>query len=207
MSKQPFPAEYFQKRDPSDDDLFYAIPRKVVHIDDHAINAVKQHFSQLLPPGGTYLDLMSSWRSHLPGGLNPARVVGLGMNGEEMADNPQLDDYVVHNLNKNQQLPFEDEAFDAAFCTVSVQYLTEPVKVFAEVNRVLKPGAVFIVTFSNRCFPTKAVAVWLNGNDKQHMALVAEYFEHAGNWVNIQAEQTRRLMSDPLYAVYAYKAG
>lgn len=205
MLDSPLPEEYFQKRDPSDDDLFYLSPRKVVHIDEHAINAVSNYFSDLIAPGGTYLDLMSSWRSHIPDTLKPKYVVGLGMNAEEMADNPQLNDYVVQNLNKNQHLPFEDKTFDAAMCTVSVQYLTNPVSVFQEVNRVLKPGGVFIVSFSNRCFPTKAVAIWLTSSDEHHMALVTEYFSRAGNWKDIKADQKKRLFADPLYAVWAYR--
>ena len=201
-----FPDEYFQKQDPRDDATFYNMPRKVVHIDDGAIQTVGTYFDHLLPAGGIYLDLMSSWRSHLPPGLDPAEVVGLGMNADEMADNPQLDSYMVHNLNNNPILPFEAARFDGAMCTVSVQYLQQPFAVFAEVNRVLKPGAPFIVTFSNRCFPTKAVAVWLGTTDEQHMALVTRYFEGGGAWDNIQAEATTRRWRDPLYAVWAYKS-
>lgn len=206
MNENPFPQDYFRRQDGSDDEMFYVQPRKVVHIDDHAIKVVRDLFHHLLPPGGIYLDLMSSWRSHLPEALKPGRVVGLGMNADEMADNPQLDKYVVQNLNRNPLLPFEDGDFDAAFCTVSVQYLTNPAAVFAEVNRVLKPGGVFIVSFSNRCFPTKAVNVWVSTNDSQHLALVTRYFEQGGNWVGIEADQKKRLMADPLYAVWARKA-
>ncbi|MDX1994487.1 MAG: class I SAM-dependent methyltransferase [bacterium] len=207
MVENPFPAEYFQKQDPSDDDLFYTVPRKVVHIDDTAIANLKEQLAQLLPPGGVYLDLMSSWRSHIPDTLNPARVVGHGMNAAEMADNPQLDEYVVQNLNKNPALPFADGAFDAAICTVSVQYLTQPVAVFAQVNRVLKPGGVFVVSFSNRCFPTKAVAVWMATTDNQHMTLVVEYFERAGNWRDVTAGYAAPRGADPIYMVWGYKAG
>ncbi|MCS7072137.1 MAG: class I SAM-dependent methyltransferase, partial [Anaerolinea sp.] len=135
-----FPAEYFRKQDESGDELFYTIPRKVVHIDDDAIRALTGQLAALLPQSGTILDLMSSWRSHLPADRRFERVVGLGMNAEEMADNPQLSAYIVHNLNRNPLLPFDAAAFDAAVCTVSVQYLTNPVAVFTEVARVLKPG-------------------------------------------------------------------
>ena len=206
MSNSPFPDSYFQRPDNSDDSLFYVAPRKVVHIDDGAINALREQFALLLPPGGVYLDLMSSWRSHLPDTLKPARVIGLGMNSEEMRDNPQLSRHVVHNLNIDPTLPFEATAFDAAFCTVSVQYLTQPVEVFREVSRVLKPGAPFDVSFSNRCFPTKAVAVWQSTTDAQHLALVTHYFEDAGGWSDITAWQKRNASSDPLYIVWAKKA-
>ncbi|MEO8392345.1 MAG: class I SAM-dependent methyltransferase [Chloroflexota bacterium] len=205
MSDSAFPDNYFQRPDNSDDGLFYIAPRKVVHIDDGAINALREQFAVLLPPSGVYLDLMSSWRSHLPDSLKPTRVIGLGMNSEEMKDNPQLSRHIVHNLNDDPLLPFEDAAFDAAFCTVSVQYLTHPVEVFGEVSRVLKPGAPFVVSFSNRCFPTKAVAIWQSTSDLQHLALVTRYFEDAGNWNNVTAWQKRSASSDPLYIVWAKK--
>lgn len=200
-----FPKEFFDKRDTSDDELFYRFPRKVVHIDDQAIHKVRYHFRALLPAGGNYLDLMSSWRSHIPAELNPAHVSGLGMNADEMADNPQLNDYVVHNLNKDPCLPYDDATFDGAICTVSVQYLTAPVEVFSDVARVLKPSAPFIVTFSNRCFPTKAIAVWVATSDTQHVALVADYFQQAGLWQNINSHMHTPRNADPLYAVWGFK--
>lgn len=206
MQGNGFPTEYFDKQDPSDDALFYRMPRKVVHIDDTAIANLKVQLAEVLPQGGVYLDLMSSWRSHLPETVQPKRVIGLGMNAEEMADNPQLDQFVVQNLNQEPRLPFEDSTFDAAICTVSVQYLTNPTAVFAEVNRVLRPGAPFVVSFSNRCFPTKAVAVWLVTNDTQHMALVTRYFELSGGWQDITAGYAAPHGADPIYIVWAEKA-
>jgi SAM-dependent methyltransferase len=202
-----FPDEYFLRQDMSRDEMFYTMARKVVHIDDHAIAAVRRHLGDLLPPGGVYLDLMSSWRSHLPDDLHPARVAGLGMNADEMADNPQLTDYVVHNLNADPILPFDDAEFDGVFCTVSVQYLTRPLEVLRDVNRVLKPGAPFLMTFSNRCFPTKAVAIWLATTDRQHVALVSSYFEDSGGWIDLRASVTSTPGLDPLYAVWAKKGG
>jgi SAM-dependent methyltransferase len=150
------PAEFFRRLDDSDDEVFYSTPRLVVHIDDGAIEKVGDIYARLLPQGGAILDLMSSWRSHLPAHLRPTRVVGLGMNRAEMEDNPALTEIVIHNLNRAPRLPFADAEFDGAVVTVSVQYMTSPIETFAEVARVLKPGAPFIVTFSNRMFPTKA---------------------------------------------------
>src|SRR4051812_2691963 len=118
------PSDPFARVDPSDDALFYRFPRKVVHIEQGAIAALRQRYAELLPAGGAVLDLMSSWRSHLPEQPPLGRVAGLGMNAEEMADNPQLDDFVVHDLNEDPVLPFADATFDAAVCAVSVQYMT-----------------------------------------------------------------------------------
>jgi hypothetical protein len=203
-----FPPECFDRSDDSDDSLFYTFPRLVVHIDDHAIGAAKALYKELLPPGGVYLDLMSSWRSHLPDDLKPQRVIGLGMNAQEMAENPQLGKHVVHDLNANPVLPFETSIFDAVICSVSVQYMTRPVEIFSDVNRVLKPGGVFVLTFSNRCFPTKAVAVWLSATDQQHISLVTQYFEESGNWRGIRSAQyvaKPPQRGDPLFAVWGLK--
>jgi SAM-dependent methyltransferase len=199
------PSEYFRRYDDAADELFYTIPRFVVHIDDGAIGALTALLAKVLPPGGVYLDLMSSWRSHLPADLKPTRVVGLGMNAAEMAENPQLDAYVVHNLNETPTLPLTTAEFDAAICTVSVQYMTKPLETFREVNRLLKPGGVFVVSFSNRCFPTKAIAAWVSSGDKEHRELVESYFATAGNWSTPQTAAHTPRQSDPLYAVWAHK--
>lgn len=209
MTGITFPPEFFRKQDETNDDLFYIAPRKVVHIDDGAIRDLTTQLATLLPPGGALLDLMSSWRSHLPHDGGYRQVTGLGMNADEMADNPQLTDHRVQNLNRNPLLPFEDGAFDAAVCTVSVQYLTNPAAVFTEVRRVVAPGGVFVVSFSNRCFPTKAVSAWVSMTDAQHIALVSRYFE-AGGWSSITAWQREGKRpggwfgggADPLYIVH-----
>jgi SAM-dependent methyltransferase len=199
---------FFRREDEAPDVEFYREPRLTVHIDDDAIAAVTRLYRELLPAGGAILDLMSSWRSHLPPEVRYARVVGLGMNAEEMADNPQLDEFVVHDLNADPRLPFPDESFDGCCVTVSVQYLTRPVAVFREVNRVLRPGAPFVVTYSNRCFPTKAVAIWRATTDTEHAQLIAVYFHLSGGWGEVVAQDrspARAFATDPLYAVWARK--
>jgi SAM-dependent methyltransferase len=205
-----FDPRFFRREDEAPDREFYTQPRLTVHIDDDAIAAVTALYRELLPAGGTILDLMSSWRSHLPDDARFQRVTGLGLNAEEMADNPQLDDFVVHDLNADPHLPFADAAFDGCCITVSVQYLTRPVEVFREVNRVLRPGAPLVLTYSNRCFPTKAVAVWRGTRDDEHARLIAAYFHESGNWGDVYAQDRSPQLprySDPLYAVWARKAG
>ncbi|HJY80469.1 MAG TPA: methyltransferase type 11, partial [Candidatus Binatia bacterium] len=133
----PFTPEMFQRMDDSEDAQFYAFPRKVVHIDDPAIAAAGKFMAATFAPQGVLLDLMSSWRSHLPAGFVKQRMVGLGLNAEEMADNPDLDEYVVHDLNVDPRLPFADDNFDGAVVTVSIQYMIRPLEVFADVRRVL----------------------------------------------------------------------
>src|SRR3989304_3294539 len=157
-----FPPEGFAREDENDDALFYSPPRKVVHLDDGAIAALGRLYAELLPQGGLLLDLMSSWRTHLPDGFDAGRVIGLGMNAEEMADNPQLFKFQVQDLNRKRRFPYgKNPNFEGAMCAGSIQYLTHPICVFREVHRVLYPGAPFIVTFSRRWFLLKTAAVWL----------------------------------------------
>jgi SAM-dependent methyltransferase len=201
---------FFRRMDDSEDQIFYSAARKVVHIDEGAIGAVGEIFSSRLPKRAVLLDLMSSWRSHLPPELMPVRVVGLGMNRSEMEDNPALTDVVVHDLNRDPHLPFPDAEFDAAVLTVSVQYMTNPIAVFADLGRVLKPGAPFVVSFSNRMFHTKAVAIWLEAAEEQRVGLVRKYFVDSGAFGNIEViDRSRRPgpPSDPIWAVVGFRAG
>jgi SAM-dependent methyltransferase len=175
-----FPAGAFARQDDGDDLAFYGPPRLVTHIDEGAVAALSDCYRERIPQGGRVLDLMSSWVSHLPTDIEYASVVGHGMNTAELAANPRLDRWFVQDLNREASLPLEDGSFDAALCCVGVQYLQQPVAVFAEIRRVLRPGGPFVVSFSNRCFPTKAVAIWLRLDTGGHAALVKLYLERAG---------------------------
>ncbi len=200
--------ENFQRVDEGEDSQFYSSPRLVVHIDGQAIEAVGRQFRELIPPDSVVLDLMSSWRSHWPQGHPKKRMVGLGMNAPEMSDNPDLNEYVIHDLNLDPVLPFEDESFDAVVITVSAQYLIRPVETFQQVNRILNPGGVFIVTFSNRMFPTKAVRIWRESSDRGRAELVCSYLEAAGNFTGIKPGFVNPETSppgDPLFAVVCQK--
>jgi SAM-dependent methyltransferase len=172
----------------------------VTHIDDGAIAAVTQVYRGVLLAGGVVLDLMSSWVSHLPADVAYAAVVGVGMNAEELAANPRLSRWFVQDLNVEPVLPLDDGSFDGASLCVSVQYLQRPVEVFREVRRVLRPAAPFVVSFSNRCFPTKAVAIWraLGGPDQQ--GLVGAYMREAG-FGGVVSQAWTPADGDPLWMV------
>jgi SAM-dependent methyltransferase len=194
------PEAAFDKADPSPDAEFYAYPRFVTHIDDAAIAAVTQAYRENLPPGGAVLDLMSSWVSHLPEDVAYTSVVGHGMNEAELAANPRLSRWFVQDLNIEPALPLSDAMFDGACLCVSVQYLQRPVDVFREVRRVLRSGTVFVVSFSNRCFPTKAVAIWQSLSPPDQQRLVGAYMGAAG-FTNVDAQATEHPHSDPLWIV------
>ena len=197
------PEGAFVRIDEGDDAEFYEPARLVYHIDDHAVAVLTGLYREILPAGGVLLDLMSSWVSHLPKDVGYAEVIGHGMNAEELAANPRLSRWFVQNLNRDTALPLANASIDAAMICVSVQYLQQPVAVLREVTRVLRPGGLIVISFSNRCFWTKAVAVWRGLDDAGHARLVELYLRHAG----FERVETRRLCpwiedeQDPMYAV------
>lgn len=206
MSDLPeLPPGAFDKADRSDDALFYAPARLVTHIDDAAIAALTGLYREVLPEGGVVLDLMSSWVSHLPPEARYAEVIGHGMNAEELAANPRLARWWTQDLNRDSALPLEDGNVDAVTICVSVQYLQQPVAVLREVRRVLRDGGVVAISFSNRCFPTKAVAVWGALDGQGHAALIDLYLRRAGFGRTEARVLLDGRVSDPLTAVLGWR--
>jgi SAM-dependent methyltransferase len=165
------------KFDPSDDDLFYDMPRFVTHVDEGFIQRLTDLYRDRLQPNTRIFDMMSSWVSHLPEELTFAHVEGHGMNEKELARNPALDHYFVQNLNSNPTLPLPDQSFDAVLNTVSVQYLQYPETIVAEIHRILKPGGICIISFSNRMFYQKAIQAWRDAPEYARVELVKQYIQ------------------------------
>ena len=201
IANNRLPPDIFRRADETADERFYDFPRLVAHIDDAAIAAVTTLYRELFPEGGAILDLMSSWISHLPPEVNYSRVAGLGMNRAELDANPRLTERVVQNLNQTPVLPFAENEFDGAGICVSVQYLTAPVEVFADIARVLREDAPLVVTFSNRCFPTKAVYAWNALDDAGHVELVREYFTQSESFNEVEIRKHQPRGGDPLFAI------
>ncbi len=208
----------FSRDDETPDSRFYTEPRYVQHIDDTAIEIIRNTYGRFLKDDMQALDLMSSWQSHLPDKLRFSRLVGLGLNESELKKNPRLSEFVVQDLNVNSRLPFDSNTFDAVVCTVSVEYLIEPLAIFKEVSRILRTDGHFIVTFSNRWFPTKAIKIWKELHEFERMGMVLEYFSRSGGFKNLQTYSIRGLprphddkyfpdllFSDPIYAVWGQK--
>ncbi|SDO56074.1 class I SAM-dependent methyltransferase [Geodermatophilus sp. DSM 45219] len=206
-----FPPGFFERADDLPDAVFYAPPRLVTHIDDAAIAAVGRLYAALgidgsAPGPRRVLDLMSSWVSHFA--TPPAELVVLGMNADELAANPAATERLVHDLNADPRIPLPDADVDAVVCCVSIDYLTRPIEVLADAGRVLRPGGTLAVTYSNRCFPTKAVRGWLATDDEQHGVVVAELVRRAGAFGEPRVElRTPPGVGDPLYAVTATRLG
>lgn len=209
----------FARVDSAPDAEFYAMPRLVHHLDQSARERISHLYQTLLPDGAVVLDLMSSWASHLNGEARMSHVAGLGMNAQELAANPVLNERVVQDLNTESRLPWPDASFDAVLCTVSVEYLIHPVAVFREVRRILRPGGPFVISFSNRWFPPKAIAIWGELHEFERMGLVLELFHEAGGFRGLTTWSLRGLPrppgdayagrlanSDPVYAVWGHAA-
>jgi hypothetical protein len=177
-------------------------------IDNATIAAITDLYRQILPPGGAILDLMSAWVSHLPPEIPYRRVVGVGLDARELAENPFLDQWCVQDLNQNPVLPFVTGEFDGAAICVAIQHLTRPCELIREAGRVLKPGAPLIVTFSQRCVPMPAIGCWCLLDDTGHLCLIAQHFVQAGNWTDIRClDRTPPGGGDPLYAVIGRSLG
>jgi SAM-dependent methyltransferase len=213
-----FDERAFEREDAGEDGRFYQTPRLVQHIDDRAIATLSDLYGRLIAPGSRVLDLMSSWTSHLPDDLETAAVTGLGMNADELARNARLSRYDVHDLNRVPRLPYPDAAFDAVICTVSVEYLTRPREVFTDVARVLAPGGLFIVTFSDRWFPTKAIRIWKELHPFERMGMVLELFHQTERFASLATFSSqgwprpendkyadRLVFSDPVFGVWGHR--
>lgn len=204
------------KLDETNDSLFYDQPRFVTHVDEGFIQQLTDLYQERLKPNTRVLDLMSSWVSHLPEAIAFAHIEGHGLNGEELARNPRLDHYFVQNLNQEPKLPLEDQSFDAVLNTVSVQYIQYPEAIFSEIHRILKPGGVAIISFSNRMFYQKAIQAWREGSESDRVKLVEGYFASVPGFTKpeVIARQSQvptfmQLLGigggDPFYAVIAYR--
>ncbi len=217
----PFPEGAFARPDESDDKIFYERDRFVSHLDSLALATVERIIGTLVvEKNPAILDLMAGWDSHLPVTLQADRVVGLGLNMNELSRNERLSEAIIHNVNADPSLPFPDNTFDIVVNTVSVDYMVKPLEVFAEVGRILKPHGLFLVIFSNRMFPEKAVNIWRDSTEEERVNLVKRFFESTPAFYEPKEFASRGrprpkddkyyhlgLPSDPVYAVYADKAG
>ena len=185
----------FRREDEFPDTEFYALARKVTHVDAVCARRIQALYRTVLPENARVLDLMAP----LPDTVQSA--VGLGLNAEELADNPQLAERIVKDINADPTLPFADASFDAVVCTVSFEYLTQPHKIVAEARRVLKPGGMFVVTLSHRYFPPKVIKLWTELHPMERMAWVGMLIKQAGfKKVETYVERGLKRPKDDRYA-------
>eukprot|EP00931_Biecheleriopsis_adriatica_P050946 TRINITY_DN29511_c0_g1_i1.p1 TRINITY_DN29511_c0_g1~~TRINITY_DN29511_c0_g1_i1.p1 ORF type:complete len:1153 (-),score=221.36 TRINITY_DN29511_c0_g1_i1:98-3556(-) len=211
----PYGSEDFRRRDEDNDSAFYNQPRLVTHIDDEAISALQKFYSLHFDkaPRGKFsvLDLCSSWLSHYPAKLKAKRVAITGMVEKELEANKQATEFHAQDLNVNPKLPYGNNEFDFVTNAVSIDYLTRPEEVFREMHRVLKPGGVAIISFSTRCFNSKAISMWRADlkDGVGHCQIVGNYFNFcpADGWREITAiDISPGPRTNPLWVVQAMKS-
>lgn len=205
------------KLDATDDNLFYSYPRFVTHVDEGFIQQLTELYRERLQSHTKIFDMMSSWVSHLPEEMEFQHIEGHGLNPEELDRNPRINHYFIQNLNQNPILPIADQSFDAVLNTVSVQYLQQPEAVFSEIHRILKPGGMAIVSFSNRMFYQKAIQAWRDSSEAVRVELIKSYFLNCPGFkepeiINRQSNPASSLLQllgmqsgDPFYAVIAQR--
>ena len=206
--------EDLRRIDERPDDTFYLQPRLVQHLDSSARREIARNYGRLLPAGARVLDLMGSWDSHLPDDLALGGLTVLGLNEEELRHNHRADDIRVHDLNAVPELPFADTAFDAVICTASIEYLTKPYAVVAEIRRILRPGGLVAMAFSNRWFPPKVIRIWSELHEFERLGLVTDLLAANGGFSGLSTLSRRGLPrpeddphqelmhSDPVYMVW-----
>lgn len=93
---------------------------------------------------------------------------------------------LVRDLNEKPSfLDLNTAEYDAVLCCVGVQYLQEAEALFAEVGRILKPGGIVIISFTNKFFYQKALVGWMERGMKERARLVTDYIRAAGGFQNI----------------------
>jgi len=203
----------FERIDETHDSQFYQQERLIGHIDREASAQLVNYYGDVLEPGMKVLDFMASWQSHLPD-VDDLQVTGLGLNEKEMRENPRIQEIVIQDMNIDPGLWMADHYFDAVVCNLSVEYLTNPVPVFKELVRVIRPGGQLIVTFSDRWFPPKAILLWSDLHPFERLGLVLDYCLRTEGLHDLKTHTiqgllrpeddkhaNQRLYSDPLFIV------
>lgn len=186
----------YQRPDDEDDSWFYKAPRLVGHIDSRASSLLQGIYALFLNKKGRVLDLMSSVQSHLPQDLQ-LETTGLGLNQVELKKNPALSRHVVHDLNRAVLLPFGNNSYDAVVCSLSIEYLINPREIINEISRVLVPGGLVLISFSNRWFPPKVTRLWLELHDFERLGLVLDYILESGHFSDLRTFSARNWPRPP----------
>ena len=161
-----------QKQDETDDSEFYSTPKFVYHLDANFRNNLSKLYGEVFENDCSVLDLMSSWDSYLPRNVKYKKVIGHGLNEEELDRNKAFDDYCIQNFNIEQKIPLENETIDYCLMVAAWQYLQYPEKVSGEIARILKQNGKFIIAFSNRAFWHKAPNIWTYSSESERIEYV-----------------------------------
>ncbi len=209
---------FYERSDTAPDSEFYDQARLIGHVDAQAGRNLQTLYTRFLKPGSRVLDLMSSVQSHLPADKD-LHVVGVGLNTEEMRNNPLLATHYRHDLNLDPAFPGEPGSYDTIVCSLSFEYLTQPGAVLQRARELLRSGGQLLIGISNRWFPTKAIAGWLDMHEFERVGYILDCVRHAGFAEQAEACSMRndwrptddphfletRGISDPVYVVRAFR--
>ncbi len=196
---QDKPTDFFQgmpflRKINEDDVVFYQAISSTPPVDRAAIEQLQQFYQQNLSTDQTILELMSGTDSYIPQSIKPVNITGLALKEDDLKANKDLSQYQLHDLNQQPDLPFNDQQFDTVLCSFGIEYLIHPVEIFKQVARVLKPGGQFLVSFSNRFFDKKVIALWDDIHEFERMGLVLEYFRQSREFEDLHCESMRGLI-------------
>jgi len=161
-----------KKLDESNDEEFYSDPKFVYHLDANFRKCLSSIYKNEIKDDSTVLDLMSSWDSYLPDNKKYKKVIGHGLNKQELEKNKIFDNYWIQNFNLNQVLPLENESIDYCLMVAAWQYLQYPENLTKEIVRILTNQGKFIIAFSNRAFWHKAPNIWTTSNEEERIKYV-----------------------------------
>ena len=163
-----------KKLDESNDEEFYSNPKFVYHLDANFRQQLKSVYENEITEHSTVLDLMSSWDSYLPEGKKYIKVIGHGLNKEELEKNKILDSYWIQNFNLNQEIPLDNSSIDYCLMVAAWQYLQYPENLTKEIVRILSDEGKLLIAFSNRAFWHKAPNIWTSSNEEERVKYVRE---------------------------------
>ena len=161
-----------KKLDESNDAEFYSDPKFVYHLDANFRKYLSDLYKNEITDNSTVLDLMSSWDSYLPKGKKYKKIIGHGLNKQELERNKVFDSYWIQNFNLNQEIPLGNEIVDFCLMVAAWQYLQYPENLTKEIARILSDQGKFIISFSNRAFWHKSPNIWTKSTEEERVKYV-----------------------------------
>ena len=161
-----------KKLDESNDAEFYSDPKFVYHLDANFRKYLSDLYKNEITDNSTVLDLMSSWDSYLPEGRKYKKVIGHGLNKQELEKNKIFNTYWIQNFNLNQEIPLDSETVDYCLMVAAWQYLQYPENLTKEIARILSDQGKFIISFSNRAFWHKSPNIWTKSTEEERLKYV-----------------------------------
>ena len=161
-----------KKLDESNDEEFYSDPKFVYHLDANFRQYLSNVYKNEIAEYSTVLDLMSSWDSYLPKEKKYKKVIGHGLNKQELEKNKIFDSYWIQNFNLNQEIPLDGGSIDYCLMVAAWQYLQYPENLTKEIVRILSNQGKIIIAFSNRAFWHKAPNIWTTSTEEERVNYV-----------------------------------